>query len=105
MSIIRLNVMDTCTLLTATTLVEDTVDVVDEKTTTVTSLSATMSTAFSNEECVYAEKSMKYVDSLSDTQIVQMINQLEQKEREFDKDLVEIRFTEDFPKMKVKTKE
>jgi len=95
--IVEMNLANTTTLLGLTTTVDETIDTVDSKTTTVLALSASLSTVVSPEDTVYAESAQRYVDSLSDTQIVQMIDELSAREKELDRDLIQVRLLEDKP--------
>ena len=93
--IVQMNLANTTTLLGLTTTIDETIDTVDSKTTTVLALSASLSTVVSPENSVYAESAQRYVDSLSDTQLVQMIDELSAREKEIDRDLLEVRVLED----------
>lgn len=72
----------TACLLTSST-VQHSVDNEDHATTTITSLATTLSSSIVKPQVVYMQETYRYVDSLSDQELVEMVQLLENKEQEF----------------------
>lgn len=81
MTYIRLDPLGTTTCLTLTSVVDEVADTIDNDTATA-SLTSTVTTALSNTCYASCDMANKYIDSLSDQQLVEMTTKLEQKENE-----------------------
>lgn len=81
MIMIKLDTTGTTTLLTGTSTLESTVDNDEEATTTALVTASTLSSSMTSGYA-HAEMSQRYLDSLSDTQLVEMEQRLMQKENE-----------------------
>ena len=82
---IRLDPLSTTTSLSISTAIEEVADTIDNNTATVTTASATIATLLSNSQYAYSDMAHKYIDSLTDSQLIEMSDQMEAigKELEF----------------------
>lgn len=81
MTLIHIDLLDTTSLACTTSTIDDTVTDDDLKSTIYTSLTSTL-TSSGPRPYVDIHMTHRYLDSLSDTQLVQMEKLLEQKEKE-----------------------
>lgn len=81
MIMIRLDTTGTTSLLTGTTTLDSTIENDEDATTTALVTASTLSTAMSTSQA-HAEMSQRYIDSLSDAQLIEMEQRLAQKENE-----------------------
>ena len=79
MTVVYIDPLGTTTLLSTTTSLDDTVDDSDAKSTTMTGLTSSLTTALSNPNETHIYMANAYVDSLTDEQIVEMSNLLADK--------------------------
>ena len=80
MTVIKIDTLGTTTISSTTSTIENTVEDGDLKSTTYTGLTTSLTTAGSSKPHVDIYMANSYLDSLSDTQIVQMEKMLEEKE-------------------------
>ena len=83
MTILHLDPLGTTTSLSLTSTVEDIVDTVDDQTTLVTAVGSTITSVLSNPRYSYCDMANRYVDSLTDQQLVEMDKLLQEKEDSF----------------------
>lgn len=81
MIMIRLDTTGTTSLLTGTTTLDSTVENDEDATTTALVTASTLSTTMSTAQA-HADTSQRYIDSLSDAQLIEMEQRLVQKENE-----------------------
>ena len=106
MLMIKIDPIETTSLVSATTTTESTVDDSDEATTTALGVSSTLTTSMP-PGYAHAESTQRYIDSLSDTQLIELEQRLIQKENEMLKvsDGVEIKIEIETPKTYIKHKQ
>lgn len=81
MIMIKLDTTGTTSLLSGTSTLESTVDNEEDATTTALLTASTLSSSMPRVYA-HAEISQRYIDSLSDTELIEMEQRLEQKENE-----------------------
>lgn len=81
MIMIKLDTAGTTTLLSATTTTESTVDNEEDAITTALTSATTLSSSFPSASA-HAEMTQRYIDSLSETELIEMEQRLTQKENE-----------------------
>lgn len=82
MTIIQIDPLGTTTLLCVSSTIDDTVGDEDLRSTTYTGLTTTITSSGPSPRHVDVHMANRYVDSLSDTQLVQMVEMLDQKEED-----------------------
>ena len=101
MTIIQIDPLGTTTLLSTTSTLDDTVQDSDARSTTIAGLTTTISTSAMNPQYTQIYMANHYLDSLSDTEIMQMEEKLKQKEEDFMESYQQV---EERPKVLEKTK-
>jgi len=100
MTVLYVDPIGTTSLLSTTSTLEDTVEDSDARSTTISGLASSLTSSMSEGTRMNVYMANQYVDSLSDQQLVQMIDLLDAKE---DSLLSQITYQEEQPKVFQKT--
>lgn len=100
MTVLYIDSIGTTSLLSTTSTLEDTVEDSDTRSTTISGLASSLTSSMSEGTRMNVYMANQYVDSLSDQQLVQMIDLLDAKE---DSILSQTTYQEEQPKVFQKT--
>lgn len=78
----HLDPLGTTTMLSVTSTLNETVQDNDARSTTIVSLATSLTASMARPESTYVYLSNRYLDSLTDTELVEMEKKLAQKEEE-----------------------
>ena len=108
MTVIHIDPLGTTTLSCTTSTVDETIDDGDLRSTTYSGLSTTLLSSGMNHQHVDIHMMNRYIDSLSEEQIVEMAQLLDEKEKDFiipiETKEVQVDKTLEAPKVYQKTK-
>ena len=97
MIVFRIDPLGTTSILGTSITVTNTVKNSDTKSATISSLSALLVTSMARPETMYINLANRYVDSLTDTQLQEISNKLEQKEQLYNTNIHQL--SEEKPKV------
>ena len=82
-SIIQFDPLGTTACLLTTSTTQHFVENKDNASTTIAGLATTLTSSVASPQVVYLEETNQYIDSLSDQELVEMVQLLENKEHDF----------------------
>ena len=82
MTVFHADPLGTTTMVCTTLTLPETVDDKDARSSTVVALASSLTSSMARPESTYIYLSNRYIDSLSDTELVEMEQKLEKKEAE-----------------------